>query len=280
LTQGLIAAVSGVDPKTGNPIYSDAPGTTAEEKIKGVVTAIADTLDPQTRKQTVQLLESMDSEELLGISRGERANGFPLNSQDIIMSMVTGIKPVTDNVDKKMAYSLGTGIRDLDKIDGDFFKFVSDKVGVGIPLTGEIRGEIIDEYVKSLEQKRKAYQDIGKETEMFVGMPYTRKFYANDQDKKNKKVSIEEKEIDLPYLANAVTRSGTFSLSDQQAINVTNAFKALNDKRFITESPADRVLNIGLQNGFSSGELKSLLRDLSAVHAQYIKEPLYSGEEK
>ena len=280
LTQGLIAAVSGVDPKTGNPIYSDAPGTTAEEKIKGVVTAIADTLDPQTRKQTVQLLESMDSEELLGISRGERANGFPLNSQDIIMSMVTGIKPVTDNVDKKMAYSLGTGIRDLDKVDRDFFKFVSDKVGVGIPLTGEIRGEIIDEYVKSLEQKRKAYRDIGKETEMFVGMPYTRKFYANDQDKKNKKVSIEEKEIDLPYLANAVTRSGTFSLSDQQAINVTNAFKALNDKRFITESPADKVLNIGLQNGFSSGELKSLLRDLSAVHTQYIKEPLYSGEEK
>lgn len=280
LTQGLIAAVSGVDPRTGNPIYSDAPGTTAEEKIKGVVTAIADTLDPQTRKQTVQLLESMDSEELLGVSRGERANGFPLNSQDIIMSMVTGIKPVTDNVDKKMAYSLGTGIRDLDKIDRDFFKFVSDTVGVGVPLTNEIRSEIIDEYVKSLEQKRKAYQDIGKETEMFVGMPYTRKFYANDQDKKNKKVSIEEKEIDLPYLANAVTRSGTFSLSDQQAINVTNAFKALNDKRFITESPADRVLNIGLQNGFSSGELKSLLRDLSAVHAQYIKEPLYSGEEK
>ena len=191
LTQGLIAAVSGVDPRTGNPIYSDAPGTTAEEKIKGVVTAIADTLDPQTRKQTLELLESMDSEELLGISRGERANGFPLNSQDIIMSMVTGIKPVTDNVDKKMAYSLGTGIRDLDKIDRDFFKLVSDKVGVGIPLTSEIRGEIIDEYVKSLEQKRKAYQDIGKETEMFLGMPYTRKFYANDQDKKNKKVSIE-----------------------------------------------------------------------------------------
>lgn len=280
LTQGLIAAVSGVDPRTGNPIYSDAPGTTAEEKIKGVVTAIADTLDPQTRKQTVQLLESMDSEELLGVSRGERANGFPLNSQDIIMSMVTGIKPVTDNVDKKMAYSLGTGIRDLDKVDRDFFKFVSDKVGVGVPLTNEIRGEIIDEYVKSLEQKRKAYQDIGKETEMFVGMPYTRRFYANDQDKKNKKVSIEEKEIDLPYLANAVTRSGTFSLSDQQAINITNAFKALDEKRFITESPADRVLNIGLQNGFSSGELKSLLRDLSAVHAQYIKQPLYSGEEK
>lgn len=280
LTQGLIAAVSGVDPRTGNPIYSDAPGTTAEEKIKGVVTAIADTLDPQTRKQTIQLLESMDSEELLGISRGERANGFPLNSQDIIMSMVTGIKPVTDNVDKKMAYSLGTGIRDLDKVDRDFFKFVSDKVGVGIPLTDEIRGEILDEYVKSLEQKRKAYQDIGKETEMFVGMPYARRFYANDQDKKNKKVSIEEKEIDLPYLANAVTRSGTFSLSDQQAINITNAFKALDEKRFITESPADRVLNIGLQNGFSSGELKSLLRDLSAVHAQYIKEPLYSGEEK
>ena len=280
LTQGLIAAVSGVDPRTGNPIYSDAPGTTAEEKIKGVVMAIVDTLDPQTRKQTVQLLESLDSEELLGVSRGERANGFPLNSQDIIMSMVTGIKPVTDNVDKKMAYSLGTGIRDLDKVDRDFFKFVSDKVGVGVPLTNEIRGEIIDEYVKSLEQKRKAYQDIGKETEMFVGMPYTKRFYANDQDKKNKKVSIEEKEIDLPYLANAVTRSGTFSLSDQQAINITNAFKALDKKRFITESPADRVLNIGLQNGFSSGELKSLLRDLSAVHAQYIKEPLYSGEEK
>jgi hypothetical protein len=278
LTQGLIASVSGVDPKTGNPIYSDAPGTTAEEKIKNAVTAIASTLDPQSRKQAVDLLDSMDSEELLGIARGERANGFPLNSQDIIMSMTTGIKPVTDNVDKKMAYNLGTGIRDLNKIDRDFYKFVNDKIGVGVPLTNEIRFEIIDEYVKSMEKKKKAFQYIDNETEMFVGMPYTRKYYKTEEDRKRKKPSYSSEVVDLKYLANAVTRSGVFDLSQEQAINVANAFNSINKKKFITSNVSDKIKDIALQKGLSTNEIKSMVKDLTTVYTHYIKQPLYSEE--
>jgi hypothetical protein len=280
LTQGLIAAVSGVDPKTGNPIYSDAPGTTAEEKIKGTVMAIVDTLDPQTRKQAVQLLESMDSEELLGVSRGERANGFPLNSQDIIMSMVTGIKPVTDNVDKKMAYSLGTGIRDIAKIDRDFYAYVNEEVGRGVPLTNDIRQEIVEKYAESLDKKRKAYQDLSKETEMFVGMPYTRRFYKNAEDRKNKKVSIEEKEIDLPYLANAVTGSGVFNLTDDAALNIAQAFEDIDSRIFKPENPGDKIKQIGLSAGFSVPELQSLVQDLTSVFEQNVGSPLFNNEEE
>lgn len=277
ITEGLIGAAAAVNPRTGQPLYSDAPGQDAAEKIGARVLELASKFEPQTSKQIRQYIEALNSEEIMGIARGERANGFPLNSEDIVMSMATGVRPSTINIDKAIAYKLGTDLKNINQIDKDFFSFISKELGTGVPYTPEKKKLIVDEYKKAMDRKREATQKLSKQTDLYSGMEYTHRYYADPKNKKD--VKEEQKEIDAEYLINAVTNSGLYDLNEQQELNIAQSISNAEDRVFVPNDPSSTIEQLGLSKRLSSNELSDLIDAMMEEYERQSSTPLFAPKE-
>jgi len=277
ITEGLIGAAAAVNPRTGQPLYSDAPGQDAAEKIGARVLELASKFEPQTSKQIRQYIEALNSEEIMGIARGERANGFPLNSEDIVMSMATGVRPSTINIDKAIAYKLGTDLKNINQIDKDFFSFISKELGTGVPYTPEKKKLIVDEYKKAMDRKREATQKLSKQTDLYSGMEYTHRYYADPKNKKD--VKEEQKEIDAEYLINAVTNSGLYDLNEQQMLNIGQSISNAEDRVFVPNDPSSTIEQLGLSKRLSSNELSDLIDAMMEEYERQSSTPLFAPKE-
>lgn len=277
ITEGLIGAAAAVNPRTGQPLYSNAPGQDAAEKIGARVLELASKFEPQTSKQIRQYIEALNSEEIMGIARGERANGFPLNSEDIVMSMATGVRPSTINIDKAIAYKLGTDLRNINQIDKDFLSFVSKELGAGIPYTPEKKKLIVDEYKKAMDRKREATQKLSKQTDLYYGMEYTHRYYADPKNKKD--VEEKQKEIDAEYLIKAITDNGIRGIDENQLINVAQSLKSTEKRIFMPSNIMPALNQLGLSKRLAAPEIDSLINDISNEYEKQANTPLFAPKE-
>ena len=277
ITEGLIGAAAAVNPRTGQPLYSDAPGQDAAEKIGTRVLELASKFEPQTSKQIRQYIEALNSEEIMGIARGERANGFPLNSEDIVMSMATGVRPSTINIDKAIAYKLGTDLRNINQIDKDFLSFVSKELGAGVPYTPEKKKLIVDEYKKAMDRKREATQKLSKQTDLYYGMEYTHRYYGDPKNKKD--IQEEQKEIDAEYLLKAITDNGIRGIDENQLINVAQSLNGTEKRIFMPSNIMPALNQLGLSKRLAAPEIDSLINDIADEYKKQANTPLFAPKE-
>ena len=277
ITEGLIGAAAAVNPRTGQPLYSDAPGQDAAEKISERVLELASKFEPQTSKQIRQYIEALNSEEIMGIARGERASGFPLNSEDIVMSMATGVRPSTINIDKAIAYKLGTDLRNINQIDKDFLSFVSKELGAGVPYTPEKKKLIVDEYKKAMDRKREAAQKLSKQTDLYYGMEYTHRYYGDPKNKKD--IQEEQKEIDAEYLIKAITDNGIRGINENQLINVAQSLNNTEKRIFVPSNIMPALSQLGLSKRLSSSEIDFLVNDIADEYKKQANTPLFAPKE-
>lgn len=169
-TEALLNVVSGIDAKTGKPIYDQAVGTTVLDKVKAASLEIAKSLEPGTSQVVRSYIESLKSEELRGLYEGVNASGFPLSSRDIETWMKTGVRPTTMNVDKAIGANLAKDVKAINATEASFMKFVSelqDQV-----YTPELGKKIVDEYRKYQQRKFDGMVDLSDKIKLFESMKY------------------------------------------------------------------------------------------------------------
>ena len=99
--------LTGVDNRTGKPVYENYAGITTEEKISnGLETLLKPITAGGSYKIIDEFAKTQTAEDLLGLGRAERANGRPLNENDLIFWGATGGRPRTRNLTMEMGYSL------------------------------------------------------------------------------------------------------------------------------------------------------------------------------
>jgi hypothetical protein len=169
-TEALINVVSGVDAKTGKPIYDQAVGTTVLDKVKAASLEIAKSLEPGTSQVVRAYIDSLKSEELRSLYEGVNASGFPLSSKDIEAWAKTGIRPTTMNVDKAIGANLAKDVKAINATEASFMKFVSETTDQ--VYTPELGKKIVDEYRKYQQRKFDGMVDLSDKIKLIESMKY------------------------------------------------------------------------------------------------------------
>lgn len=173
LTEALINVASGVETRTGKPLYDPAAKTPMLDNIKAAVIELAGAFQPGTLQTIRAYVESLDSEKLRGLYEGVNAAGFPLSSRDIETWAKTGIRPTTMNLDKAIGFNLSKDIKAIKEVENSFINFV--KKTVDQPYSPDLGKKIVDEYRKYQDRKFEAMLDLRDKVELFSSITYKNK---------------------------------------------------------------------------------------------------------
>ena len=274
LTEGLIGAVSGMDPRTGRSITNAADSTV--DQIKERVLYLASKFEPQTSVNIRKYLDALSSEEIMGIGQGQKENGFPLNSNDLLTSMTLGVRPQTVNLNKSISYKLYNYSKNVDEIEKGFTRQVTSKIGSGVPYTKEIHNEILEQYREALARQREVVQKMSKFTSEVTATTYTRKYI----DESGKVAWERDKRMDLNFIRKAVTNSGFFgSMSDTQKNNLINTLVEDDKKVFVPKINMRGLQKSMLASGLSVREVQALIYDMTRIQVDAGKIPLLDKDE-
>jgi hypothetical protein len=207
VTEAVINILSGVD-ENGNPIYDQAVGATFSDKVVNVLEELGGALEPGTVQILRKYVQSLDSEEIRNI--GQSSSGFPLNSRDIKTWMMTGIKPITINLDKAVGFDVSKDVKAINATKDNFLQFVRQ-----IPdqaYTPELEEKILNEYRNLQERKRTGFRALSDKLNTISKIEYLDK-----QDKKRK--------YGLKGIILAATDKGFYDLNE----DIPVAAKTLNE---------------------------------------------------
>lgn len=216
-TEALMNVVSGVDMKTGKPIYETAVGTTTLDKIKAASLELAKSLEPGTSQVIRSYIESLKSEELRGLYEGINAAGFPLSSKDIETWAKTGIRPTTMNLDKAIGFNLSKDVKAIQETEPAFMKFVSQTTDQ--KYTPELGKKIVDEFRKYQERKLEGMINLKDKLDLYQGITYT--------DKNGK-----EQQYNFGRIISAVTDKGQASTRIPQELTLAKGGAFMPDSVF------------------------------------------------
>jgi hypothetical protein len=170
VSQALLNVVSGIDTKTGKPIYDQAVGTTATDKAITAAAELGKAITPGTAKLVLDYLKSLNSEELRGLYEGVNASGFPLSSKDIETRAKTGISTTTMNVDKAIGSNLANDVKAINATEASFMKFVSEMPDQ--QYTEELGRKIVDKYREYQQRKFEGMVDLSDKIKLIESMKY------------------------------------------------------------------------------------------------------------
>jgi hypothetical protein len=170
VSQALLNVVSGIDTKTGKPIYDQAVGTTATDKAITAAAELGKAITPGTAKLISDYLKSLNSEELRGLYEGVNASGFPLSSKDIETRAKTGISTTTMNVDKAIGANLAKDVKAINDTEASFMKFVSEMPDQ--QYTEELGRKIVDKYREYQQRKFEGMVDLSDKIKLIESMKY------------------------------------------------------------------------------------------------------------
>lgn len=216
-TEALMNVVSGVDMKTGKPIYETAVGTTTLDKIKAASIELAKSLEPGTSQVIRSYIESLKSEELRGLYEGINAAGFPLSSKDIETWAKTGIRPTTMNLDKAIGFNLSKDVKAIQETEPAFMKFVSQTTDQ--KYTPELGKKIVDEFRKYQERKFEGMINLKDKLDLYQGITYT--------DKNGK-----EQQYNFGRIMSAITDKGQASTRIPQELTLARGGAFMPDSVF------------------------------------------------
>jgi len=273
LTQAAINVVSGVDTKTGKPIYDQAAGATVADKIVSAVKELSKSADPATRKVISEYAESLKSEGRLGEGLGENAQGFPMNSKDYEMLLTTGMRPTTVNVNKAIGLNLFKDFKAINQLDANFYDFISKEVAT-VPYTADIEKSIVEKYKELQDRKLEATKDVAKKVKLFSDLEYLEKTKENSKGIKKK--------LGNGGVYLAVTNNGTFK-ADPELIYAFNNAKASIDKGiFIPDMYAgeNKLINSLLAKRYTVDEMIKVNKALAAASKDYFNNNKRSLKDK
>ena len=172
-TQAFMNVITGVDQRTGKPLYDQAVGATAKDKFLSALDAIDDVyLSGGTRKIIADYISTVSAEELLGLGLAERKSGRPMNMDDLKFWLTTGARPQTRNLNMEIGWNLYT---DMKAIAGTE-KMLQNSIKKMEPqlLTPEKIQEFVKVYRESQERKREGMRNLSNKVKVLADTPYTR----------------------------------------------------------------------------------------------------------
>ena len=274
--QSIINILSGVD-ENGRPIFDRVPGETVWDKAAIYAQQIGKGLFAGgTYKSIKDFGESRDSEKLLEESRGLRASGYPLNSDDLKTYLMTGTRPQTINIDKAMGFHIYNDMKEVSKSATAFSKFLTSEISFKPDRTNEDVQEIINKYKDLQERKLGLMQKITKNLNVFKNVQYVHRFYD-----KNGKVKEEIKKFGVGEVLRAARDNFTRQEDKKLGLPLATTIKS-NVKRGGTFEPDDpfneqygNLLQMLSNKGFDKEQRRQINKGLANSLKEFYKKPLY-----
>ena len=277
LTTAILSAVTGIDPKTGKPLWDEAVGATKADKILTSAKAILKAYSGGSIKLALGYLESLDSEELLGEANGQRASGFNLNRQDLNHLLRSGTRPVTVNLDRAIGFNLSNDLKAIAKTQENFKKYVR---GLDMKLMDRPQlDKIIDEYRKLQDRKYIGIQKFTEKVNVFKDIDYIRRF------KEKGKIKEEDKKLGIEGVLKAATSNFHYQADDELlqplVIDIANsAIKSQEQGVFMPDMNIDKQLITEMrERGISDDDLSYLIKESIKVINEYSSKPIITEEE-
>ena len=269
----LFNAASGVDLETGKPLTDQAVGASTADKIKESVLNFLSKVEPGTSKAVRDYIEATNSEELLGEGNGQRASGFPLNSNDLKLLFGSGIRSVTTNVEKAIGYDLSKDLKAIAQTKPNFINEVTR-----LPyekLTDEKINELVQTYKDLQERKYRGMQNLTKKVNEFKNIDYIRRY----KDEKGN-IQQEKKELGIEGVLAAASNDfwykGDKSLIAPLIADVgqSSANGVFIPDQIFDENSQKRLIKAAIDRGFDGEQYNKLLKGVVGVFDEYIKKPL------
>ena len=277
LASGVLNAITGVNPRTGKPIWDEAVGATKADKILTSAKEVLKAYSGGTIKLTLGYLESLSSEELLGEANAQRGNGFNLNRQDLNHLIRSGTRPVTVNLDRAIGFNLSNDLKAIAKTQENFKKYVR-----GLDMKQMDRPQldkIIDEYRKLQDRKYIGIQKFTEKVNVFKDIDYIRRF------KEKGKIKEEDKKLGIEGVLKAATSNFHYQADDELlqplVIDITNsAIKSQEQGVFMPDINIDEQLITEMrERGISDDDLSYLIKESIKVINEYSSKPIITGKE-
>ena len=273
--EAVLNVITGIDQKTGKPIYDQAVGATTTDKMLTAAETLLKGFEGGTVKLIQDYIKSKSSEELLGEGNAQRDSGFPINPEDLKFLIRSGIRPVTANVERAMGFNLS---KDLKAIAATKDNFISEVIRTPYEVvTDETINDIVKKYRDLQERKYRGMQDFTKKANEFKNFEYIRRY------KKNGKVVDEKQTMGISGVLGAATDNFWYKGNDAlllplAADTASNAENGvfLPDNLFQDK----RLLDAMRDRGFTNDQLSKMYSDISKVYAEYVQKPLVEKEEE
>ena len=283
--QAGLNVLSGVDSRTGKPVYEEYAGITAKEKIINGLEALSKPfLAGGTAKIINEYTLASTAEELMGEGRAERASGRPLNKNDLYVWGATGSRPNTRNLTMEMGFSL---YRDMLPLTASKQR-LQNKIFEMEPqlLTDAKIDEFVEEYRDSQERSRKAMRKVSNKIETFADMP------VQVKRRRNNKVVVDQERVGIERVLEAATRSFTFNANPRVVQGLLPAF--IQNVRATVNSQAERdkvpyvpdivmtpelAENLVRNKKWTVEQVQSLYEKLGTVVQKQASRPLYQDRD-
>ena len=269
----LFNAASGVDLETGKPLTDQAVGARTADQVKESVLNFLSKVEPGTSKAVRDYIEATNSEELLGEGNGQRASGFPLNSNDLKLLFGSGIRSVTTNVEKAIGYDLSKDLKAIAQTKPNFINEVTR-----LPyekLTDEKINELVQTYKDLQERKYRGMQNLTKKVNEFKNIGYIRRY----KDGKGN-IQQEKKELEIEGVLAAASDDFWYK-GDKSLIAplIADVGKSSENGIFIPDQIFDKnsqkkLFKAAIDRGFDGQQYDKLINGVMSVYEEYSKKPL------
>ena len=274
--EAVLNVLTGVNRKTGKPIYDEAVGATTKDKILAGATTLLKGYEGGSVKIVQDYIKSKSSEELLGEGNAQRDSGFPINPEDLQFLLRSGVRSVTTNVTQAMGYNLSKDLKALAMTKDNFIKEVSS-----LPfevVTDEALDEVIKKYTDLQERKYKGMQEFTKKTNEFKDLEYIRRY----KDATGK-IKEEDKVLGIEGVIGAATNNFWYKGNDTliQSLAADTASSVKNGVFMPDNVFKDkRMLDTIRSRGFSEDQIGKFYFKLANVYRAYAEKPLVEVEEE
>ena len=252
--------------------YSEVPGEEgiSIENIRRVWDELRPAVQPGTWQVIDKWQESLTSETLRDLNKGQNRYGFPQTSEDIKAWFFTGLRPITMNLEKSIGFTMSQEIKKI-KSTRDAFMDTLGRIN-DQPYTPQIREDLMNRYRELQDAKFKAMQDLSDKVQIYKQITY------DIPELKNKKGKvIREKQTGKPFgltkVLSAVTDGFNYEIADEvlYANRVGEGLEAEGGIFMPDLLHTDEGLRRQLEKKSFS---QTLLTDLADASAEYIGRPL------
>jgi hypothetical protein len=277
--QAGMNVLTGVDNRTGKPVYENYAGITTKEKIENALETI---FKPFAAGGSYKIyddyVKTQTAEELLGLGRAERANGRPMSMKDLIFWGSTGSRPQTRNVTLEMGYSLYQDMLPLTASK----QRLQNEIRQLEPrlLTEEKMNEFAELYKDSQERSRQAMRKLSRKVENFASMP------VQVIRRRNGKKVVDQEKVGIPRVLEAATRSFTANANPRLIESLQASLAQLDetvknqkdrfDIRYIPDDVfTDSFIDELLRKRFTMDQIADLGERIGAIRIEQASRPLY-----
>lgn len=259
--QAAMNVLTGVDNRTGRPVYDSYAGVTLDEKIKnGVDELLKPVYAGGSYKFIDDFLKTTQSEELLGLGNAERASGRPMTKDDLYFWAATGGRPNTRNLTKEMGWNLYQDIQPLNESQARLQRAITEMDPQLI--TPEKIDEFVGVYRDSQNRSRAVMKKLARKVNVFANTP------VQVIRKVKGKTQVVNERVGIARVIQAATRNFTGGLNSR-------IIKGLQDQVYIPDNVlTDATLQTLRRKNFTAKQIGEIMNKLGQEFSDQSKIPL------